>query len=332
MCACRDSSQTAGNRVPLIQETDSETVMNSLTSWRQEHEDTGGLTRAIIAALRLRKARTYFRWVKGHDGHWRNEGADDWAGRGARKDRHDDVSLTIPPCLNVTGCKLSSMTQKMRKEEKLQPRKSASANIRKILDGIQSNFGISLSESKVWHSIRRKEISRECRQFLWMTIHNGYMVGHKWLREKMSDELKARAVCKVCDETESMEHILFECRSTERGTIWELMEATWSQTKIPWREPSWGTVVGAGCANFKTDDGRRDSPSEALWAILASESAYLIWKLRCERVIQNDGRNFTTREVTNRWYSTIDLRYDLDTRSCSVVSRANLGANISGPG
>ncbi|KAI0738790.1 hypothetical protein C8Q80DRAFT_1222149 [Daedaleopsis nitida] len=291
--------------------------MDALTKWRPEHEDSGyimqknsGLTKAVIAALRMRRARTYFRWVKGHTGHWRNEGADRYAGRGARKTQRDAVDTRIPASLSVTGCKLSVITQRTAK--------SARINTRKVLDGVKQSFGVCLDESNVWTSIRRKEISRECRQFLWMCIHNGYMVGHKWQRETMSAELQERAICKVCDEVESMEHILFDCRCTERGVIWELMEETWSHTEEQWSEPSWGSVIGAGCARFKSSDGRRKAPLEALWSILASESAYLLWKLRCERVIQNEGREFSRREVTNRWYSTIDLRYDLDRRSCST--------------
>ncbi len=67
----------------VIQETDSRTTMDSLTNWKQRHEDTGYilqknayLTKATLAKLRMRKAHTLFKWVKGHNGHPRNEAAD----------------------------------------------------------------------------------------------------------------------------------------------------------------------------------------------------------------------------------------------------------------
>ena len=60
------ATQTAGRDTHLIEETDSRTVMNSVTSWRRRHENQGfigkqnsALTAAIIAAMRHRKAGTY---------------------------------------------------------------------------------------------------------------------------------------------------------------------------------------------------------------------------------------------------------------------------------
>lgn len=43
-----------------------------------------------------------------------------------------------------------------------------------------------------------------------------------------------------------------------------------------------------------------------------SESVYLIWKLRCERVIQKENTPFSIQEVSSRWITTINARLDLD--------------------
>ncbi|KAI0753370.1 hypothetical protein C8Q80DRAFT_1097549, partial [Daedaleopsis nitida] len=259
---------------------------------------------------------------KGHDGHHANEAADRLAGSGARKNTHDCVSLTVPPALQLTGCKLSAMTQSLaykvirrRKERKLPPRESTSRNVQKILTEIKQCFDVDLPERKLWLSLRKQAVSRECGQFLWMVIHNGYWVGKKWQRTDMKPELQERATCKRCGEVESMSHILFECASVGRGTVWELLKETWKATGAAWREPCWGNIVGAACATFRASRGKRDTAKEARWAILATESAYLIWKLRCERVIQNEGCEFSIREVTNRWYSTMDQRLSLDLMS-----------------
>ena len=161
-----------------------------------------------------------------------------------------------------------------------------------------------------------------------MTLHDGYMVGHKWLRDKMTDELKARAQCKRCDTVETMEHILFDCASVGRGTIWELAEETWQHTGLPWKEPNWGTALGAASAVLESDDGERKPSAEALWTILMTESLYLIWKLRCERVIQNDKQEFTILEVIRRWYAALDRRLELDRRSCAgFLGRSALKAD-----
>lgn len=123
-----------------------------------------------------------------------------------------------------------------------------------------------------------------------------------------------------------MVHILIECQVVGRGTIWELLEELWTSAGYEWKEPSLGTILGVGCAVIESETGEHDSVKEALWLTLWSELAYLIWKLRCERVIQHDGEDFESslHEVQNRWHALIDRRMDLDRRSC----RKSLGKGV----
>ena len=325
------ATKSAPENILLIQETDSETVMKSVTTWRKKHEDAGYVlqknaseTRALVSALRERKAATLFRWVKGHDGHEGNEMADRLAGEGARKTEADSVDTSIPQCWKVSGSKLSNITQKIAyqairqvKEKDLKKRARTEDHMGKILDSLKVGFDIQVTTEAVWNSLRTKNVSRECRQFMWMTIHDGYMVGDKWLRPKMTDEQRARAQCGRCGVIETMEHILFECAAEGRETVWELVEETWEHTGLPWIEPSWGSALGAGCATFPTDTGEERASASALWSILMTESLYFIWKLRCERVISQEGREFTIQEVSRRWYAMIDRRLDLDRRACA---------------
>ncbi|KAJ7256662.1 hypothetical protein C8J57DRAFT_958204, partial [Mycena rebaudengoi] len=50
--------------------------------------------------------------------------------------------------------------------------------------------------------------------------------------------------------------------------------------------------------------------------ILMAESSYLIWKLRCERVIQNDGKWPTDQEIRDQWAKMLNARLKLD---CSMT-------------
>ncbi len=272
----------------------------------------------------MRRAHTIFKWVKGHSGHHRNEAADELAARGAEKATGDNVCLTIPPSLEVSGAKLQSMTQKLayrairaRIDARTSPRPSAVRNMDRISSGIQAAFGVQLHDATIWLSLRSKHVSKAAAQYLWMAVHNGYMIGSHWLRPNMSAELQQRAICAICGEQETMTHIIFDCKATGQERIWELMRRTWALTGKDWKTPSWGTTFGAACAVFVTGNGRRDEAAESLWCILATKSVHLIWKLRCERVIQKEGEDFSKNEVTNRFYSTLESRLNLDRRTAA---------------
>ncbi|KAJ4490420.1 hypothetical protein J3R30DRAFT_3277339, partial [Lentinula aciculospora] len=45
---------------------------------------------------------------------------------------------------------------------------------------------------------------------------------------------------------------------------------------------------------------------------LVIQSAHLIWSLRCERVIRNEGRNFTENEIRYRWVKKVNDLLELD--------------------
>ncbi|EIW60168.1 uncharacterized protein TRAVEDRAFT_120779, partial [Trametes versicolor FP-101664 SS1] len=102
------------------------------------------------------------------------------------------------------------------------------------------------------------------------------------------------------------------CKAVGRETVWDLLRTTWALTKSKWHEPSWGVMIAAAAAHFETDNGGRLRSREHLWTILWTESTYLIWKLRCERVIANEGKEFSQAEVVNRWYATLNSRLTLN--------------------
>ncbi|TBU58944.1 hypothetical protein BD310DRAFT_772157, partial [Dichomitus squalens] len=207
----------------LIQETDSKLVLGAVTERLRENEDTGyigkrnvELTKAVVASLRRRKAPVGFKWVKGHSGHTRNEGADRLAGAGAIKGTPDVVDVTIQAELQLSGAKLQAMTQRRayiaimaRKAKKVSPRPRTVFNLDMVKAGLENQCGAQVTDKAIWKSLTKGSLfTKEIRRFLWMGIHNAYMIGGYWLRDNMSIEMQARATCSICGETESMSHIL----------------------------------------------------------------------------------------------------------------------------
>jgi hypothetical protein len=69
-------------------------------------------------------------------------------------------------------------------------------------------------------------------------------------------------------------------------------------------------------ADFKTKEGKPQQGKNRLYRILMSESAFLIWKLRCERRItkeDNPEKFHSETEIHNRWVATINSRLNLAT-------------------
>ncbi|KAJ7744552.1 hypothetical protein B0H14DRAFT_2221615, partial [Mycena olivaceomarginata] len=173
------------------------------------------LSKAIIAALRQKKQETKLRWVKGHNGHHRNEGADRKTDEGEKKLERDEVPLEIPQALTVTGAKLSAITQSLAyrairecKRKKNKKRDRTQANLERAKAECKDNFVFTPTEDKVWKLQLNKYLSREQQYFLWITTHDAYMVGTHWLRESTTAEMKERVECQHCSSIEIMEHIL----------------------------------------------------------------------------------------------------------------------------
>ncbi|KAJ7161822.1 hypothetical protein C8R43DRAFT_866511, partial [Mycena crocata] len=203
-------------------ESDSKYAIESATRFRAKREDQGyigtsnkELAQAQIARLRQRRGNTKFKWVKAHNGNIRNEGADKLAGEGARKPFGHHIDLSIPPELKLTGAKLSEMTQSLaykairskKMKNSFKKRRRAEINIERTKAEVDATYQKLPTEARLWKSIENCDFSREIRTFMWKTMHDAFMVGDKWKRDK-NPEKQEWSEYKYCNVPESMEHIL----------------------------------------------------------------------------------------------------------------------------
>ena len=110
-----------------------------------------------------------------------------------------------------------------------------------------------------------------------------------------------------------MEHVLTECNKPGQCKIWALAQTLWKLcTDHDWITPSLGLILSYGLARMFDAHNKIDKPLMQFFQILTSESAYLIWKLRCETPLSNADLSATQGEIHNRWVHTINEQLTID--------------------
>jgi hypothetical protein len=163
-------------------------------------------------------------WVKGHDGILGNEESNCLTKQGANKLIADELDLEILIEFNLQGAKLATLTQAtayrgIMEKKNTTPRNSATRNLQLTRDAIQHITGDLESDATIWLSIRKSVLRPTVQQFLYKSIHNAYKVGRYWSNIPGYED---RGICSNCDETESLEHILTECRSNTTQEVWNI--------------------------------------------------------------------------------------------------------------
>ncbi|KAJ6581584.1 ribonuclease H-like protein [Mycena capillaripes] len=318
MVAIKEAVEICPPDVPLEIRSDSRVSIDGLTKNLGRCEDegffnieNGKLVQTTVSALRKRRAETTFTWVEGHRGDPGNEAADKLAGEGSARANPDEIKMRMNTEFTLPGAKLQSMTQsiayklirkaKMNKlayKEKLN-RHATKRNMEYATAAAADENDEPPPASKIWKSTKHKGVSRSTRFFLWMLLHDGYKC--HW---ENIPEYEDWGKCDRCGITESMEHILTKCDVPGQKEIWELADQLWKlKTGEDLASPTIGQVMA--CAATK----KGDAGTTHLYRILISESAHLIWRLRCER-------------IHNRWLKSINNRLGLD---CALTNGAKWG-------
>ena len=183
--------------------------------------------------------------------------------------------------------------------------------------------------------IRHSPIRLKIRQFFYKSIHGTQKIGTYWFHIPTLEE---RGKCQPCDKDETMNHILIECEQRTRSIIWQKAEELWPYEEGTWPTIYLGTIIGCNALQTtvtkvtKDKDGRErtvkmnDKGATRLLKILISESAYLIWTLRCARTIR--GQDYSQNGIEAAWRKAINRRLSKDKVLATKVLRKSLYINI----
>jgi hypothetical protein len=138
-----------------------------------------------------------------------------------------------------------------------------------------------------------------------------------------------QAICSHCkDTTESLDHILTECKTKENAIVWKLTRHAWPERTTNRTTPKIGHILG--CGNMTPNEEGTNCPKQRgidrLKHILLSKSAYLLWILRCDRVIGN--RSHTRTTIATKWKHAMEVRLDIDRRLARTNRRQHKKSKV----
>jgi ribonuclease HI len=331
---------------PLTIITDSKYVIDGLTEHLNTWEDQGWIGiknaphfRKAAYLLRRRTATTHFQWVKGHTGTQGNEESDRLAKAGAEKPTPDPLDLSIPQEFDTQGAKLSTLTQSTAYKGIIQSkdspdRLSTVRNLQMMRNALAQYTNTLETNETLWNNTRRKEIRTKIKQFLYKAMHGTQKIGPFW---RNVNNLEDRQNCGTCGESETMSHILVNCRATPTRLIWGLAKHYWPRAQYKWPEINLGIILGCGSLTAQPIAAQQRNQTQPpktsriqgtsrLLRILISESAHLIWVLRCERTIQE--RHHEENEIKARWHRAINTRLTNDKITATRVKREKGFTNL----
>jgi hypothetical protein len=263
-------------------------IVKALTVERQWWEERGWigaptseLLRSTTANLRARTAKTTIQFLDKNDPNMKE--AHTLAALGAEKPRERlDLDLDAPDHFLLHGAQLSCMTQKLLYQGIIRSRTKTDraatevrlGTTRACIEELNEN---QPSDKEIWDSLTRKTFPNQIRNFIWKNLHNAYKCGKYW-RNIPNYEL--RGECQACNTEENMDHILTECITSKQQIVWAMAEELMQLRGISCMKPRFGAILGSGLVEYKSPEGRKLTGASRLCAIVVSESAHLIWKMR----------------------------------------------------
>jgi ribonuclease HI len=287
-----------------------------LTSW----EECGWIKipnreiiKAIVSHLRARGAITTFSRATEPIG---LENANLLVNEGSHKISHDILDLKSAQKFNLSRAQLSAMSQGVAYlgiQDKTQhtQRLPTIINLDITRHAVKRVTCHLPTDTTIWHSLRSKDVTRTIRVFLWKVMHKAHKCGDYWLK---IPEFEHCSNCPECGVEDSMAHILTECNILGQIEVWDLTTEIWLKKHNYWPQvDNLGGIMGCGLIKFLSKTGWHKLGAEQLYWILMTESAHLIWRIRCEHILEYPRDKWhTTKEIQNRWHCAINKRLTLD--------------------
>ncbi|KAH9835833.1 uncharacterized protein C8Q71DRAFT_797347 [Rhodofomes roseus] len=276
------------------------------------------LFRALVNQLRQRCAPTTLGMVSCAKEYEVRNSAIDLAKERYLSQRSVSVSPKIDRSFDLSGAKLATLTQAIAYKGILSKRGTVdrprtTGRVRATLERTSKPGDPAPPAQMLWKSLRNRDIHRRIVDFLWKGLHDAHKIGAFWVHIPGYED---RADCRRCGARESLAHIVTECHLPGQDLIWSMTGAMWKKKARAWSKPSLEDVLAVGLGRYPRPANTKPREDLArLWRIIVPEAAYLVWKLRCERVIEHaDDPDWThsTREITRRWYAAMNRRLQLD--------------------
>ena len=319
---------------PLHFVTASNELAKMMTKSLHEWEDKGWIgikdapyIRTLAGKLRARCAITTFRKAEGPKDQDLIEEARKTIQRNDTEIPHRQITAIIPERYDLSGARLATLTQALayegiRESKNMKARKTTEENINRALRHINIGQAADIQEETRWKAARHKDYGLKIADFMWKALHGALKCGKYWENIPGYEE---RATCQKCGVEDSLRHILHECHAEGQRTVWNMTKKLWEKTNLEWKELTLEDTLTAGCKTWRKKNKReKDEGAQRLWRILISESAYLIWKLRCERVVGHSEEtdwHHTRQAIEGKWHETINRRLRQDV----VSTRESLG-------
>ena len=109
--------------------------------------------------------------------------------------------------------------------------------------------GNRMMSKDIWTGIKNKRIPFKIKDFIWKLIYNQHKVGNQF---KIIPNWQDKAICK-CGKTETMNHILIECKLNKSKDIWQEAESKWKENDkgFKWIKPNVKILQGLGAIKLK---------------------------------------------------------------------------------